>query len=76
MTIDKQTKSDFVRVALIAKHGGIYMDASYYWTESFKWILEVAKEPAHLFYNRFGEVPKVLMQFHCLEGAPFDWKID
>ena len=25
-----QTKSDFVRIAIIAKYGGIYMDASYF----------------------------------------------
>jgi hypothetical protein len=29
--VPKQIKSDFIRLALIAAHGGIYMDASYLW---------------------------------------------
>jgi hypothetical protein len=38
--------------------------------------VEVAKEPTHRFFNRFGEHPKVMMQFHSLEGAPFNWEVD
>ena len=38
--------------------------------------MEVAKEPTHFIFNRFGEHPKVMMQFHTLEGAPFDWTVD
>lgn len=64
MPIRPQTKSDLYRLGLISTHGGIYLDSSYFFLEDFSWITYVSKEPSQLFYNRFGEVPKVLMQFH------------
>jgi hypothetical protein len=59
-------KSDFIRLALIAKHGGVFMDVSYLWLEGFQWIVDIAKEPTHYIFNRYGETPKVLLQFHSL----------
>ena len=49
-----QIRSDYIRLALIYAHGGIYMDVSYIWFESFNWFVEVAKEPTHFIFNRFG----------------------
>ena len=41
--IRSQARSDFVRLALLAAHGGIYMDLSYIWLESFKWFINIAQ---------------------------------
>ena len=66
-----QTKSDFVRIAIIAKYGGIYMDASYFAVESLDWIINIAKYPSQYVFNRYGELPSVLMLFHPHFGQPF-----
>jgi len=76
MRIMPQTKSDFYRLALISTYGGVYLDSSYFFLEDFTWITEVSKEPTKYFFNRFGDVPKVLMQFHPIEGGPLDWTVD
>ena len=71
-----QTKSNFVRKAIIAKYGGVYMDVSYVALESLDWILNIAKYPSQFVFNRFGELPKVLMFFHPHFGQPFRWDFD
>jgi len=43
MTIYDQTPSDFYRLALIYEHGGFYLDASFFFKESFQWIIDIAK---------------------------------
>jgi mannosyltransferase OCH1-like enzyme len=68
-----QTKSNFVRKAVIAKYGGIYLDVSYFSLESFDWILNIARYPSQYIFNRYGELPKVLMYFHPHYGQPFNW---
>lgn len=71
-----QTKSNFVRKAIIAKYGGVYLDVSYFALESLDWILDIAKYPSQFIFNRFGELPKVLMFFHPHFGQPFKWYYD
>jgi mannosyltransferase OCH1-like enzyme len=66
-----QTKSDFVRLAVIAKYGGIYMDASYFAVENINWIINISKYPSKYVFNRYGELPSVLMLFHPHFGQPF-----
>jgi hypothetical protein len=76
ITTYAQTKSDFIRIAIIAKYGGIYMDASYLTVESLDWIVNIAQYPSEFIFNRFGELPRVLMLFHPHFGQPFEWGYD
>lgn len=68
-----QTKSNFVRKAIVHKYGGIYLDVSYFALESFDWILNIAQYPSEYIFNRYGELPKMLMFFHPHYGQPFRW---
>lgn len=70
-----QTKSDIYRLALLAKHGGIYLDASYLALENFDWLINIGRYPSEFIFNRYGELPKVFMLFHPHYGSPFSWKI-
>lgn len=49
-----QTISDLVRLCLIYKYGGLYVDASTMAIESFDWIVNIAKLPTHYIFNRYG----------------------
>ena len=60
----EQTFSDFVRLALILKHGGIYMDASFVPISDFTWLTNIINYPSQFVYNRFGKHPKVFMFFN------------
>jgi mannosyltransferase OCH1-like enzyme len=71
-----QTKSDFVRIAVLARYGGIYMDVSFFAVENFDWIINISRYPSQYVFNRFGEVPAVFMMFHPHDGQPFNWKLD
>lgn len=73
MQIKSQTKSDIYRLALLSSHGGVYLDASYVFMEDFSWIINIAGEHSSYIFNRYGRVPKVLMQFHPIYGGKFDW---
>lgn len=52
-----------MRLALIGKHGGIYLDVSSFSIEDnvIDWILNIAQYPIEAVSNRYGELPKVLM---------------
>jgi mannosyltransferase OCH1-like enzyme len=76
VTVYKQSKSDFVRLALIATHGGIYLDSSYVAITNFDWIINISQYPSQYIFNRFGKHPKVLMQFHPQYGGVFDWSFN
>lgn len=71
-----QTKSDFVRLAVIAKYGGIYFDASYFSIKGLEWIVNITQAPTETIFNRYGELPRVLMFFHPHFGTAFDWTYD
>jgi mannosyltransferase OCH1-like enzyme len=53
MIILPQTKSDFYRLALIAEHGGVYLDATYYFVRNFSWITHISEYPPNQIFNRF-----------------------
>jgi mannosyltransferase OCH1-like enzyme len=71
-----QTKSNFVRKAIIYKYGGIYMDVSYFSMQSLDWILNIARYPSQYIFNRYGEMPRMFMFFHPHYGQPFYWKYE
>lgn len=41
-----QTKSDFIRLSVMAKYGGIYMDASYFTVDGLSWIVNITQAPS------------------------------
>jgi mannosyltransferase OCH1-like enzyme len=46
VTVFPQSKSDFIRLALIAAHGGIYLDSSYVAITNFDWIININRYPS------------------------------
>jgi mannosyltransferase OCH1-like enzyme len=46
VTVFPQSKSDFIRLALIAAHGGIYLDSSYVAITNFDWIINISRYPS------------------------------
>ena len=65
------SKSDFIRLALVSAHGGVYFDSSYVALTNFEWLVNIARYPSQFIYNRFGELPKVLVHFHPQWGGVF-----
>jgi len=56
--ISKQGITDAWRMALVLKHGGVYLDASSFTTGSnFDWVTFVSRLPRNLIWNRYGENP-------------------
>jgi mannosyltransferase OCH1-like enzyme len=54
--ITPQAKSDYWRLALIAKHGGIYIDAATFQIDdSLDWVLNLTRLPSKYFWNRYGK---------------------
>jgi hypothetical protein len=47
------------------------MDASYFAVENLDWIINISKYPTKYIFNRYGELPKVLLLFHPHFGQPF-----
>jgi len=76
MTIFKQTKSDLVRLALLYKYGGMYVDASVIAVESFDWLVNIAKFPSQYIFNRYGELPSALMFWNPNFAGFLEWEID
>jgi hypothetical protein len=72
----KQTRSDLIRLALLIKHGGIYMDASYILLENLDWLVNIARYPSEYVFNRYGPLPKVLMFWHPHYGSPLEWSVN
>ena len=60
----------------MARYGGIYMDVSYIPIETFDWIINIARYPTQYIYNRYGQLPRILMLFHPHYGQPFEWTYD
>ena len=69
VTVFPQSKSDFVRLALIQAHGGVYLDSSYVAITNFDWLINIGRYPSEYIFNRFGKHPKVVMQFHPQYGG-------
>ena len=68
--------SDILRLALLIKHGGVYMDMGTFLQGSVEWIPNIARIPSRLIFNRFNELPKVLMAFSHYMPNPGFWKIN
>lgn len=72
-----QTYSDLVRLALLMRHGGIYMDASFILLESLDWLVNIAAYPSEFIFNRYGKTPSVFMFLNPQYGSPYDeWRVD
>ena len=69
-------KYDLYRLALVAKYGGVYMDASYILLQDLDWLVKIAQQPSSLIFNRYGTHPKVFLFFHPHYGSPFDFHYD
>ena len=69
------TMSDLLRLALLNRHGGVYMDMSVVVTGDIDWITNIARLPSHLFMNRFSPMPKVVMSFSCALPKAGFWTI-
>lgn len=69
-------KYDLIRLALVARHGGIYMDLSYILLENLDWLVNIAQYPSNLVFNRYGNQPKVLLFFHPHYGSPFNYTVN
>ena len=66
-----------MRLALLAKHGGVYMDVSYVLLEGLDWLVKIASYPSQFVFNRYGQVPEVFMFFNPHYGGSFDeWQVD
>jgi mannosyltransferase OCH1-like enzyme len=64
---------DIVRIAVLVKHGGIYMDATTIAMDNFDWLLNIGRYPSQYIFNRFGHLPKVFIFMYPHYGSPFDW---
>ena len=52
------------------------MDMTTYLQEDIDWILNIARLPSHLIYNRFESLPKLLMSFSIYILLPPFWTIN
>lgn len=67
-----QTYSDLVRLALLIKHGGVYMDAAFMLLQDLSWLIDIASYPSQFVFNRYGELPSVFMFFNPHYGSQYD----
>ena len=70
------TMSDLIRLELLVKYGGVYMDMTTYLQAEVDWLLNIARLPSHLFLNRFGGLPKVFVSYSFYLAKPPFWSID
>jgi len=75
MQIFPQTKSDIYRLALLYKYGGVYLDTATVAVQNFDWLVDIAKFPSKFIFNRFGEVPDVLLFWNQHYGGHFEWEV-
>lgn len=53
-----------MRLFLLKKYGGIYMDASFLLIEPLTWLVNITNYPRKYLYNRYGQHPTVFMFFN------------
>ena len=60
-------------LCLLSSEGGIYLDSSYMLTEDLQWVYRINSMPGEMIYNRFGELPEMLMLHtnHMRKSANF-----
>lgn len=72
-----QGESDLWRLALMYKHGGVYVDASTFTTEeNFDFVQNITRIPSGLLWNRYGQHPKNLLFWHVRFAHPSNWQMD
>ncbi len=69
-------KVEIAKLHILIRYGGIWISKHYFALESFDWILNITSYPSNFVYNRYGNLPKVVMYFHPHYGQPFDWTFD
>ena len=70
--MSRQSLSDFVRLALLGKYGGIYLDVSTFSVEGVEWVLNIAQVPVEGVLNRYGELPKALVTHWPVYGMNYN----
>lgn len=70
LELSKQLPSDLYRLAILHKHGGVYLDVSIVSLQNFDWIVNIGKYPSQYIFNRFGSNPNIFMVFHPFMGQP------
>jgi mannosyltransferase OCH1-like enzyme len=61
-----------VRLALLIKHGGVYMDASFILLQDLEWLINIAAYPSQFIFNRYGDLPSVFIFYNPHYGSQFD----
>lgn len=69
--ISRAFRSDFVRLALLSRHGGVWLDATIVATESFAWIKDALAEGVEFiaFRNPMNEVSACPARFPFIESS-------
>lgn len=65
-----------MRLALIYRYGGVYFDVSVLAVENFDWLVNIAALPSQYIFNRYGDLPSVLMFWNPNNGGFFEWEVD
>lgn len=71
-----QTRPDLIRLAIVYKHGGLYLDVSTIAVERLNWLLDIAKFPSHYIFNRYGKLPSVVMFWNPNNAGFLEWEVD
>ena len=67
---------ELAKLSLLIRYGGIWLSRHFFAVESFDWLIDIAKYPSSLVFNRYGELPQVVMYFHPHYGQAFHWFYD
>ena len=67
---------DLLRLALLIRHGGVYLDMSIFLEADLSWIWNIASMPSQYVFNRYGDLPRALMVVYLYEGGPGVWSVD
>lgn len=54
-----QVGADIVRMSLLLKYGGMWMDANSFFIEKLDWVNDIKNQPH--FYNKVGDQPDVIL---------------
>ena len=65
-----------LRLALVYRHGGVYMDIATLLRGDLEWLWDIASLPSQYVFNRYGEVPRMLTMFYAFSGGPGKWVVD
>ena len=71
----RSTPSQLYRLALLAEHGGVFLESGSFTERDLSWVWEIARAPSQLIYNRYGGLPRVLAFFHPLRGGSDQWSV-